>query len=369
LGHQQGAMPELPEVETVRRGLAPVLEGRRLTRVEARRPDLRFPLPAGFAERLRGALVERLDRRGKYLLAHLDTGQTLISHLGMSGRYTIVAEGQAAPARLQPNPSRPRSVENAQIQKFRPLSAEKPDATFSESGLARFQPNPRRPRSVENAQIQKCRPLSAEKPDATFSENSLGDFYYAAPPDPAHTHVVLETDQGVRVEYNDPRRFGYMDLVDTAGLDACTHFAGMGPEPLGNGFSAAHLEAAFAGKKQPVKAALLDQRTVAGLGNIYVCEALYRAGIAPTRAAGKIASKRLAPLAAMIRTVLEEAVEAGGSSLRNHASAEGALGYFQHRFSVYDRAGEDCRTPGCHGVVKRIVQTGRSTFFCPRCQR
>lgn len=287
-------MPELPEVETVKRGLAPALEGRRLVRVEARRPDLRFPLPARFAERLAGARVDRLDRRAKYLLAHLDTGETLISHLGMSGRFTIMADAD------------------------------------------------------------KARP---------------GDFYYAAPPDPVHTHIVFETDHGVRIEYNDPRRFGFMDVTATATLESTAHFKDMGPEPLSNGFSAAHLEATFAGKKQSVKAALLDQRIVAGLGNIYVCEALYHARIAPTRAAGRIAPKRLPVLATAIRTVLSAAIEAGGSTLRDYAGAEGALGYFQHTFAVYDREGDACRTAMCDGIVRRIVQTGRSTFYCPRCQR
>lgn len=287
-------MPELPEVETVRRGLSPALEGRRLRRVETHRPDLRFPLPDGFAARLTGARIERLDRRAKYLLAHLDTGETWISHLGMSGRYTVVADEAA-----------------------------------------------RQP----------------------------GGFYFAAPTDPAHTHVALETDEGLRIEYNDPRRFGYMDLVPTDALDNCKHFKGMGPEPLGNAFSAAHLERAFADKKQNVKTTLLDQRIVAGLGNIYVCEALHRAGIAPTRPAGRIAAKRLAPLAAAIRVILEDAIEAGGSTLRDFATTDGALGYFQHSFRVYGREGELCPTDGCGGTIGRTVQAGRSTFFCGRCQR
>jgi formamidopyrimidine-DNA glycosylase len=287
-------VPELPEVETVKRGLAPALEGCRLAVVKARRPDLRFPLPERFVERLTGVRIDRLDRRAKYLLAHLDTGETLISHLGMSGRFTIVAKSAAA------------------------------------------------------------RP---------------GDFYFAEPPDPTHTHITLETDAGVLVEYNDPRRFGFMDIVATGDLDACKHFKGMGPEPLSNSFSAAHLEAVFAGKTQNVKATLLDQRIVAGLGNIYVCEALHRCAISPIRAAGRIAARRLPALAGAIRDVLAAAIEAGGSTLRDYASADGALGYFQHRFAVYDRAGGPCPSPGCMGVIKRIVQAGRSTFFCPRCQR
>lgn len=283
-------MPELPEVETVRRGLAPVLDGARLAKVETRRADLRFPLPPRFAARLKGARILGLSRRAKYLLAPLDTGETLVAHLGMTGRFTIVD------ARAQP-----------------------------------------------------------------------GAFYYAAPPDPAHTHVVFETGMGVRVEYNDPRRFGYMDLIGSDELEAHPWFAGMGPEPLGNAFDAAHLARAFAGKTQSVKATLLDQRIVAGLGNIYVCEALFRAGISPKRPAGRIARPRLERLAPVIRDVLDEAIEAGGSTLKDYAAADGALGYFQHRFRVYGREGEPC--PVCGAPVLRIVQAGRSTFYCARCQR
>lgn len=283
-------MPELPEVETVRRGLSPVLAGARIVRAEARRPDLRFPLPERFAKRLTGARVLGLTRRAKYLLAPLDTGETLVAHLGMSGRFTIVD------ARAQP-----------------------------------------------------------------------GAFYYDHAPDPAHTHVVLETDAGVRIEYNDPRRFGYMDLIADDALDAHPYFKGLGPEPLGNGFHADHLASAFANKKQGVKATLLDQRIVAGLGNIYVCEALHRAGISPKRAAGRIARARIGPLVAAIRDVLDEAIAAGGSTLRDYAQTDGALGYFQHRFRVYGREGEAC--PQCGGAIARFVQTGRSTFWCARCQR
>jgi formamidopyrimidine-DNA glycosylase len=283
-------MPELPEVETVRRGLAPVLDGARLRAVEARRPDLRFPLPPRFAERLQGARVRGLSRRAKYLLAPLDTGETLVAHLGMSGRFTI---------------------------------------------------------------------LDAPAPP--------GAFYHETPTDPAHTHVVLETEAGVRIEYNDPRRFGYMELIADEALDAHPFFARLGPEPLGNAFDAAHLARAFRGRKQSVKATLLDQRVVAGLGNIYVCEALHRSGIAPSRPAGRIAPPRLETLAGAIRTVLVEAIEAGGSTLRDYAQTDGALGYFQHRFLVYDREGAPC--PQCNAPVRRIVQGGRSTFYCGRCQR
>jgi formamidopyrimidine-DNA glycosylase len=286
-------MPELPEVETVRRGLAPVLEGQRLARVEARRPDLRFPFPEGFVQRLTGAGIERLDRRAKYLLARLDRDETLVMHLGMSGRFEITG----AAARVRP-----------------------------------------------------------------------GDFALAQPPDPRHAHVVFETDAGVTVTFYDPRRFGYMDLITTDQLDAHPWFKGLGPEPLGCAFDVAHLERAFAGRRQSVKATLLDQRIVAGLGNIYVCEALFRAGIAPEAAAGAIGRRKLGKLVKIIRSVLLEAIEAGGSTLRDYASAEGSLGYFQHRFSVYGREGEPCLKPGCGGRIERIVQGGRSTFFCQRCQ-
>jgi formamidopyrimidine-DNA glycosylase len=286
-------VPELPEVETVRRGLAPVLVGRQIIAARALRPDLRFPFPERFAARLTAARAEALLRRGKYLIAPLDTGETLMAHLGMSGRFTvIVPEGERRP----------------------------------------------------------------------------GDFYYANPPDPTHTHVVLEIEGGARIEYNDPRRFGFMDLLPAA-WEGAPPFAAMGPEPLGNSFSGAYLAAAFEGRSQSVKASLLDQRLVAGLGNIYVCEALHRTGISPKRAAGRIAAARLEALATAIRAVLTEAIEAGGSSLRDYAQADGALGYFQHGFRVYDREGQACPTPDCGGTVRRMVQAGRSTFYCPSCQR
>lgn len=287
-------MPELPEVETVRGGLAPVLEGRRLARVEARRPDLRFPLPENFVQILTGATVTRLERRAKYLLARLDREDTLVMHLGMSGRFEI------------------------------------------------------------------ARPEGAARP---------GQFHYAADPDPKHAHIVFETDDGARVTYYDPRRFGYMALLNTATLNLHPWFAGLGPEPLSQAFDAAHLKAAFAGRKQGPKTLLLDQRIVAGLGNIYVCEALHRARISPFKPAGRIKAARIPPLAEAIRAVLEEAIAAGGSTLRDYAQADGALGYFQHRFRVYDREGRPCPNEGCPGVIARQVQAGRSTFHCPRCQR
>jgi formamidopyrimidine-DNA glycosylase len=285
-------MPELPEVETVRRGLAPALVGRRIKRARIKRPDLRFPFPTRFAARLSGRRIDALERRAKYLLAHLDDGNVWVTHLGMTGRWSILG------ARRQP-----------------------------------------------------------------------GDFYYAEPPDPAHTHVVIETEDGARLEFNDPRRFGYMDLISEAGLDAHRFFKAMGPEPLGNRFHEPYLKRALAGKKASIKSALLDQRVVAGLGNIYVVEALHRAGIAPAKPAGRISAQRLDKLYHAIRAVLEEAIEAGGSTLADYAAVDGAQGGFQHRFRVYDREGEKCPTKDCRGAVVRAVHSGRSTFWCPRCQR
>jgi len=286
-------MPELPEVETVRRGLAPVLASQRLARVEARRPDLRWPLPDGFVQRLTGARVLRLDRRGKYILAQLDRGDTLIIHLGMTGRFEIEGAAPKAP----------------------------------------------------------------------------GAFVLAVPANPKHAHIVFETEAGVRITFFDPRRFGSMDLAETATLDESPRLAGLGPEPLGLDFNAAHLKKAFAGRRQGAKTLLLDQRIVAGLGNIYVCEVLHRAKVSPLTEAGKIGPRKLGAIALATRQVLEEAIEAGGSTLRDYASAEGELGYFQHSFEAYGREHEGCRTPGCQGVIHRIVQGGRSTFYCPVCQR
>jgi formamidopyrimidine-DNA glycosylase len=286
-------LPELPEVETVRRGLAPHLVGARLARVEMRRPDLRFPMPERFVERLTDARVEALDRRAKYLLARLDTGETLVVHLGMTGRFI-----------------------------------------------------------VETA--------VSERP---------GRFHHRAGEDEKHTHVVLETDRGARLSFNDARRFGYMALFPTKDLDRQPWFEGLGPEPLGPDFNVAMLNDAFAGRRQNVKATLLDQRVVAGLGNIYVCEALYRARIHPERPAGELKPAELRRLAEAVPKVLEEAIEAGGSTLRDYRNADGDLGYFQHAFRVYGREGEPCVDAKCRGVVQRIVQGGRSTFFCRPCQR
>ena len=286
-------MPELPEVETVRRGLQPVLDGARLERVEARRPDLRFPLPQGFVQRLTGARVGPLGRRAKYLLAPLDRGDTLVMHLGMSGRFEI-------------------------------------------EGADRTRP---------------------------------GDFRLAASTQDKHAHVLFRTDAGASITYFDARRFGYMDLIETATLDQHPWFSGLGPEPLSEAFDAGHLASEFAGRIQNVKATLLDQRVVAGLGNIYVCEALHRARISPATPAGKLSKRRIAALVEAAKAVLQEAIEAGGSTLRDYARADGELGYFQHSFRAYGREDEPCQTPGCRGVIARMVQGGRSTFYCPVCQR
>ncbi|MDP2125090.1 MAG: bifunctional DNA-formamidopyrimidine glycosylase/DNA-(apurinic or apyrimidinic site) lyase [Parvibaculum sp.] len=293
-------MPELPEVETVRRGLAPVLEGGRFAHVTQRRPDLRFPLPARFAERLKGRRVSRLDRRAKYILVHLDEtaqveAEVLIMHLGMSGRFTV------------------------------------------------------------------HEPMGTRAP---------GHFHHGMPGGERHDHIVFDMEDGARIVYADHRRFGFMDLVPEAALATCRHLAGIGPEPLGNEFSAAVLAERLTGRRAPIKAALLDQHTVAGLGNIYVCEALFRAGLSPRRSAASVATPlRSSRLAGAIRDVLQDAIVAGGSTLRDYTHTDGELGYFQHSFAVYDREGEACSKSRCGGTVSRIVQSGRSTFFCSSCQR
>lgn len=293
-------MPELPEVETVRRGLAPFMEGRRIVALTLNRADLRFPLPAAFRERVEGRKVATLGRRAKYLIITLEGDLSIIAHLGMSGSFRI------------------------------------------------------------------------EEADA------VGTFHHPRSKDQAHDHVVFTmADDGgaeTRIVYNDPRRFGFMELVETAALDLYPAFAALGPEPAGNALSADYLAGRFRAKKTPVKAALLDQKVIAGLGNIYVCEALHRAGIGPERPVSALVaptgapSARLERLTRAIRDVIAEAIEAGGSSLRDHIQTDGSLGYFQHRFRVYDREGQPCATPGCGGTVARIVQSGRSTFHCPACQ-
>ena len=283
-------MPELPEVETVRRGLQPVIEGRVITNADIRRPDLRWPLPDGMARRLTGQRITALRRRSKYILADLSSGETLIVHLGMSGRILI-------------------------------------------SGAL------------------------------------VGQFHHAHPAPEKHDHVVLDIEGGARVTFNDARRFGAMDLAPTDSVEAHWLLRDLGPEPLGNSFDEAYLIARLKGRMTPIKAALLDQRIVAGLGNIYVCEALHRAGISPRRKAGRIAAPRVASLVPVIRDVLSDAIAAGGSSLRDYRQADGELGYFQHTFRAYDREGQPCTTPDCPGTIARIVQSGRSTFYCATGQR
>ena len=293
-------MPELPEVETVRRGLQPVMEGARFLRVEARRPDLRFPFPNNFNKRLEGQSVVGLGRRAKYLLADLTSGEVLLMHLGMSGSFRVVQGSD---------------------------------------------------------------------------ERGPGKFHHVRSKLSAHYHVVFHMSNGAVITFNDPRRFGYMKLIARDELNQHPMIAALGPEPLGNAFDAAMLAAACAGKKTSLKAALSDQKVVAGLGNIYVCEALHRAHLSPRRKASTLALKSGAPrpsalaLADSIKAVLNDAIRAGGSSLRDHRRTDGALGDFQHSFRVYDRAGEKCPTPRCSGTIKRIVQGTRSTFYCPVCQK
>jgi formamidopyrimidine-DNA glycosylase len=281
-------MPELPEVETVRRGLIPAMEGKRILRVETRRKDLRFPFPANFNQRLAGARLTHLGRRAKYLVGELSTGEALIMHLGMTGRFTV----------------------------------------------------------------------SGKKP---------GKFHQKAGEDEKHDHVVFEMQGGAKIIFNDARRFGLMDLWPAGELESYPAFDGLGPEPISNAFSAAYLKEAFESKKTPVKAALLDQKVVAGLGNIYVCEALFRAGVNPKKLAGSLRSDKLEKLATEIRDVIDEAIEAGGSTISDFGTPDGELGYFQHRFRIYDREGKACVT--CKTPVKRMVQSGRSTFYCASCQR
>lgn len=281
-------MPELPEVETVRRGLTPVMEGRTLLRVEVRRPDLRFPFPPHFADRLTGNQVTRLGRQAKFLTAELSSGETLVMHLGMSGRFTI------------------------------------------NGGLT-------------------------------------GDFAHDTGGDPKHDHTVFHIEGGVTVTYNDPRRFGFMELWPTASFEDYPRLKTLGPEPLSNRFNAAYLNATLAGKQAPIKAALLDQSVIAGLGNIYVCEALFRAGISPKRKSATIPGARAERLAPAINAVIAEAIEAGGSSISDFANTNGSLGYFQHGFDVYDREAEPCKS--CKQPIKRLAQSGRSTFYCSSCQR
>ena len=294
-------MPELPEVEIVRRGLEPAMAGQQFARVELRRPDLRFPFPDRFVARLTGAGITSLGRRAKYVLVRLSTGEVLIMHLGMSGRFSIrMSNGRG--------------------------------------GI-------------------------------------IGEYEHETGGAATHDHVVFEMSDGTRITYNDPRRFGSMDLCREDDVERHRLIAGLGVEPLGNELTAEYLAARAAGRRTDLKAFLLDQRVIAGLGNIYVCEALFRARLDPRRPAGCLArgagrptdkAERLVPI---IRSVLGEAIEAGGSTLRDHRQTDGSLGYFQHAFRAYGREDEPCATDGCKGKVRRIVQAGRSTFFCPRCQR
>ena len=295
-------MPELPEVETVRRGLAPVMEGSRIRRAELRRADLRFPFPPAFSQALEGRRIVSLGRRAKYLLIDIEGGDVVIAHLGMSGSFRV--EGAVT-----------------------------------------------------------------ETP---------GDFHIPRGKDARHDHVVfhLDTAEGERrVVYNDPRRFGFMDIARREDLSGHAFFRDLGTEPTGNALDADYIAGRFRGRRTPLKAALLDQKNIAGLGNIYVCEALWRAHLSPERLAGTLVTaagkpkKELVLLTEAIRQVIADAIEAGGSTLRDHIRADGSLGYFQHSFSVYDREREPCRTPGCTGTIGRIVQAGRSTFHCAVCQK
>lgn len=297
-------MPELPEVETVKRGLAPAMEGALLARVELRRPDLRFPFPVNFEASIEGKRIISLGRRAKYLLIDLEDDQTIIAHLGMSGSFRVEIDDEktAVP----------------------------------------------------------------------------GDFHHPRSKDGKHDHVVFHLigkAGALRVIYNDPRRFGFMHLVSRSQIDLYPAFIGLGPEPTGNSLDADYLATRFAGKTQPLKGVLLDQKIIAGLGNIYVCEALWRAGLSPLRAAGTLVTRtgkpkaKLLELAQKIRDVIADAIAAGGSSLRDHIQTDGTLGYFQHSFSVYDREGHACSTPGCEGTVLRITQAGRSSFYCAVCQK
>ncbi|MEM7329115.1 MAG: bifunctional DNA-formamidopyrimidine glycosylase/DNA-(apurinic or apyrimidinic site) lyase [Pseudomonadota bacterium] len=281
-------MPELPEVETVRRGLTPAMENQIIKKLEVNRPDLRFPFPDRFRERVEGARVTRMGRRAKFLVSELSTGDALIMHLGMSGRFTVDSAATA-------------------------------------------------------------------------------DFKHDPGTNPAHDHVVFHMQDGATVTYNDPRRFGFMELWPIEQLSTYPRIAHLGPEPLSNRFSSAYLSETLRGKAAPIKAALLDQGVIAGLGNIYVCEALFRSGISPRRKAHSVAGKRAERLAPAINDVIAEAIEAGGSSISDFASASGELGYFQKHFSVYDREGAPCDT--CARPITRIVQSGRSSFFCGHCQR
>ena len=293
-------MPELPEVETVRRGLQPAMEGAKIVKAEVRRKDLRFAFQKDFVTRLEGQTVTGLGRRAKYLMADLSSGDVLLMHLGMSGSFRVVNDDHG---------------------------------------------------------------------------HTPGQFHHPRTEDRAHDHVVFHMSSGAAIVFNDPRRFGYMKVIGRRAIEEEPLLRDLGPEPLGNEFDADMLARACANKKTSLKAALLDQRVVAGLGNIYVCEALFRAHLSPRRLAATLATKKgettehARRLVDAIHAVLNQAIKAGGSSLRDHRQTSGELGYFQHSFQVYDREGEKCQSKGCGGIVRRFVQNGRSTFWCPKCQK
>ncbi|MDB3965398.1 bifunctional DNA-formamidopyrimidine glycosylase/DNA-(apurinic or apyrimidinic site) lyase [Amylibacter sp.] len=289
-------MPELPEVETVRSGLETAMVGKKIRYADIRRPDLRRPFPENMSKRLNGATILRIYRRSKYILCDLDSGETLLIHLGMSGRMNI-----------------------------------------SYSGIE--------------------------------SEDLLGNFQYKPSMPAKHDHVILDMIDGARISFNDARRFGAMDLIETKNLFYHKLIKSLGPEPLGNEFNTSYLHSKLKGKAAPIKSALLDQRIVSGLGNIYVCESLWRAGINPKRLSGKVSLKKINVLVPIIRNVLTEAISAGGSSLKDHRRTNGDLGYFQHSFAVYGREGKKCNSANCSELIKRIVQSGRSSFYCAKCQK
>jgi formamidopyrimidine-DNA glycosylase len=326
-------MPELPEVETVRAGLEPLLRGRRFQRVEQRRKDLRFPLPDRFVQRLTGAKVLSVDRRAKYLVLPLDSGEVLAMHLGMTGRFTVRLPRRSPPP--------PRGVGSG----------------------------------VGGSQKRRESPSPLPSPTRGEGEFVLGDYTYEHGGDATHDHVVFTMTGGAVVTYNDARRFGYMTLIAAEELDRNAFFAGLGVEPLGDELSGDYLAAKARGRKLDLKAFLMDQRIVAGLGNIYVCEALFRARLDPFKGAARLATRTGKPtphaerLAAEIKAVLRDAIRAGGSTLRDYKQADGSEGSFQHNFGVYGREGEPCSRPGCRGIVRRKTQGGRSTFWCPVCQR
>ena len=360
-------MPELPEVETVRAGLAPALEGARIVAAQLRRADLRFAFPPGLQDLMEGARITALTRRAKYLLIELDKGTTLIAHLGMSGSYRVESLREA----VVPIGNGARE-EKESSQGKRPLG----DGLSLDRSLR--SPG-ERPLGEDQTFLDQPLRSQGERPLADRDPSPIGLFHHPRSKLGAHDHIVLDVEGGVsgpaRIVYNDPRRFGFVLAAPTARLFDHPFLAELGPEPLGNALTPDYLASRFAGKRAPLKAALLDQKNIAGLGNIYVCEALSRAHLSPRRLAGTLVTKkglptqRLAALTQAIRDVIAEAIAAGGSTLRDHKLTDGSLGYFQHRFGVYDREHATCPTPGCRGTVKRIVQSGRSTFYCPHCQR